>query len=159
MNEKTESIDELDRKILTRLMHDADQSFADTGKELFVSAGTVHVRTKKLYRMGVIKRKSVEVDYHKLGYDVIAYLGIFLDKSSMYDKVAQEISQIPEVVEAHYTTGNYSIFTKIICKDTKHLKHVLTDRIQAIEGVQRTETFISLQESINRPLAISVKES
>ncbi|MEO5582529.1 MAG: Lrp/AsnC ligand binding domain-containing protein [Saprospiraceae bacterium] len=154
MKEKQDNIDDLDRKILMRLMIDADQSFAETGKALFVSAGTVHVRMKKLIRLGVVKRKSIEVDYHKLGYDVTAYLGIFLDKSSMYDKVAEQISQIPEVVEAHYTTGNYSIFIKIVCRDTKHLKHVLTDRIQTIEGVQRTETFISLQESINRPLVI-----
>ncbi|MEP7323598.1 MAG: Lrp/AsnC ligand binding domain-containing protein [Saprospiraceae bacterium] len=158
MTEKQDSIDDLDRKILTRLMIDADQSFAETGKALFVSAGTVHVRMKKLIRLGIVKRKSIEVDYHKLGYDVTAYLGIFLDKSSMYDKVAEEIRQIPEVVEAHYTTGNYSIFIKIICRDTKHLKHVLTDRIQAIEGVQRTETFISLQESINRPMIIPETE-
>ena len=158
MIDKSETIDDLDRKILNKLLNDAEQSFAETGKELFVSAGTVHVRTKKLQRMGVIKRKSVEVDYHRLGYDVTAYLGIFLEKSSMYDAVTRQISQIPEVVEAHYTTGNYSIFAKIICKDTKHLKHVLTERIQAIEGVQRTETFISLQESINRPLSIPISD-
>lgn len=119
-----------------------------------MSAGTVHVRMKKMIQLGVVKGEYLEVDYHKLGYDVTAFLGIFLDKSSMYDSVTEQLNKIPEVVEAHYTTGNYSIFVKVICRDTKDLKEVLTDRIQSIQGVQRTETLISLAESINRHLGI-----
>lgn len=127
---------------------------ADLAKELFVSPGTIHVRLKKLLSGGIIKNQRIEIDYHKVGYDVVAFLGIYLEKSSLYDEVADLLLKIPEVVEAHYTTGNYSIFAKVICKDTKHLKSILTDQIQAINGVQRTETFISLQESISRPLKI-----
>lgn len=93
-----------------------------------------------------------------LGYDVTAFLGVYLEKSSQYETVASILRTIPEIVDAHYTTGNYSIFAKIICRDTKHLKEILSDRIQPIQGVQRTETFISLQESINRPLQIPDKE-
>ena len=154
MTEKAEILDDLDRKILSKLMADSSQAYSDIAKELFVSAGTVHVRMKKIIQLGVVKGEYLEVDYHKLGYDVTAFLGIFLDKSSMYDSVTEQLNKIPEVVEAHYTTGNYSIFVKVICRDTKDLKEVLTDRIQSIQGVQRTETLISLAESINRHLGI-----
>ncbi|MBK6392844.1 MAG: Lrp/AsnC ligand binding domain-containing protein [Saprospiraceae bacterium] len=154
MTEKAEILDDLDRKILSKLMADSSQAYSDIAKELFVSAGTVHVRMKKMIQLGVVKGEYLEVDYHKLGYDVTAFLGIFLDKSSMYDSVTEQLNKIPEVVEAHYTTGNYSIFVKVICRDTKDLKEVLTDRIQSIQGVQRTETLISLAESINRHLGI-----
>lgn len=155
MSDKPDTMDDLDYNILARLMDNADQSYADLAKILFVSAGTIHVRMKKMIQMGVIKREVLEVDYHKLGYDVTAFLGIYLEKSSMYNYVAETLLQIPEVIEAHYTTGNYSIFAKLICKDTKDLKDILTDRIQSIEGIQRTETFLSLQESINRPLRVT----
>ncbi|MCB0637335.1 MAG: Lrp/AsnC ligand binding domain-containing protein, partial [Lewinella sp.] len=80
--------------------------------------------------------------------------GIYLDKSSLYDEVADQLGQIPEIVSVHYTTGVYSIFAKIICRDTNHLRDVLHDKIQPIGGIQRTETFISLQESVNRPIHI-----
>lgn len=152
MSERQDNLDDLDKQILSSLMHGQRYSYAELGKHLFVSPGTVHVRVKKMQQMGVIKKEIVEVDYHKLGYDITAFLGIYLDKSSMYDQVLKNLNEIPEIVEAHYTTGNYGIFIKVICKDTKHLKTILTDRIQSIPGVQRTETLISLQESINRPL-------
>lgn len=154
MPDKTDFIDELDFRILSKLVVNADQPYTEIAKELFVSGGTIHVRMKKLKKMGIIKRAVLDIDYHKLGYDVTAFLGIYLEKSSQYDSVASILSKIPEIIDAHYTTGNYSIFAKIICKDTKHLKDILAERIQSIDGVQRTETFISLQESINRPLQI-----
>lgn len=154
MPDKTDTIDELDFRILGKLVVNADQPYTEIAKELYVSGGTIHVRMKKLKKMGIIKRAVLDIDYHKLGYDVTAFLGIYLEKSSQYDSVASILSTIPEIIDAHYTTGNYSIFVKIICKDTKHLKEILAERIQPIDGVQRTETFISLQESINRPLQI-----
>ncbi len=152
MLEKVDALDDLDKKILASMMESSKKSYADLGKELFVSSGTIHVRIKKMIQQGIIKREYLDVDYHKLGYDVTAFLGIFLDKSSLYEEVTQKLKSIPEIVEAHYTTGNYSIFVKVICKDTKHLKEILTEHIQALPGVQRTETLISLQESISRPL-------
>ena len=92
-----------------------------------------------------------------MGYDISAFLGIYLNKSSLYEEVVQELKEIPEIVNAHYTTGNYSIFAKIVCRDTQHLRQVLHDNIQQIRGIQRTETFISLEESINRPIDIGPK--
>jgi len=139
-------------------MKNAKTPYTDIAKEIHVSGGTVHVRMNKMEEMGIVKGANLVVDYEKLGYDVSAFLGIYLNKSSMYDDVAAELAEIPEVVGAHYTTGTYSIFAKIVCKNTNHLRDVLHDKIQPIEGIQRTETFISLQESINRPMEI-VEES
>lgn len=151
-------IDKLDRQILSELMHDAEQPYTELAKKLFVSGGTVHVRMKKLREMGIVKGASLTVDHSKLGYDICAFLGIYLDKSSLYDGVAEALKKIPEVVETYYTTGNYSIFAKIYCRDTNHLRDVLHDKIQRITGIQRTETFISLQESIDRPVDIIREE-
>lgn len=147
-------IDRLDKQILSILMRDAKIAYTEIAKKLFVSGGTIHVRMKKLEDVGIVKGHSLIVDHGKLGYDISAYLGIYLDKSSLYEDVARELEKIPEVVEAHYTTGLYNIFARVFCKDTTHLKEVLHDKIQNIPGIQRTETFISLQESINRPLEI-----
>lgn len=143
-------IDQLDRQILAILTADGKMPYAEIGKQLFVSPGTVHVRIKKLEEKGIVRGYSLNVDYSKLGYDITAFLGIYLDKSSLYDEVAEQLKQIPEIVEANYTTGLYSIFTKIVCRDTNHLKLILHDKIQKIQGIQRTETFISLDQSISR---------
>ena len=145
-------IDQLDRQILAKLVEDGKTPYTDIAKQLFVSSGTIHVRMKKLEQLGIVKGSSLIVDYQKLGYDITAFLGIHLDKSSLYDDVVDLLKQIPEIVEANYTTGMYSIFTKIVCKDTNHLRQVLHDKIQKISGIQRTETFISLEESISRPV-------
>ena len=148
------NIDQLDKDILAILMLDANESYTKIAKKLHVSGGTVHVRMSKLKEMGIVKGASLTVDYTKLGYDISAFLGIYLDKSSLYGDVAKQLEAIPEIVGAHYTTGTYSIFAKIIVKDTNHLRDVLHDKIQKIQGIQRTETFISLEESINRPIKI-----
>lgn len=149
-----EKIDDLDVKILNILSHHAEKSYKEIGQELFVSGGTVHVRIKKLKELGVITAQRMIVDYEKLGYDITAFLGIYLDKSSLYDDVSEQLRNIPEVLAAHYTTGAYSIFVKIICRDTNHLRDVLAGKIQNIKGIQRTETFISLQEGVDRPLLL-----
>lgn len=155
---KRPELDDLDRKILAILMKDAETPFKDIAEQLFVSGGTVHVRMKKMREMGVVVGSQLLVDYDKLGYDISAFLGIYLDKSSLYDDVAQELIKIPEIIAADYTTGLYNIFAKIICRDTTHLREILHDKIQKIQGIQRTETFISLQKSINRPMPIELEE-
>ncbi|MFQ5448317.1 MAG: Lrp/AsnC ligand binding domain-containing protein [Saprospiraceae bacterium] len=151
-------IDKLDRQILSLLMNDADQPYTDIAKKVHMTGGTVHVRMKKLRDMGIVQGSKLSVNHSKLGFDICAFLGIYLDKSSLYNDVAEELKKIPEVVEAHYTTGLYSIFAKIYCKDTNHLRSVLHDKIQNISGIQRTETFISLLESIHRPVDILLEE-
>ncbi len=151
---KLVDIDDVDRQILSILMKNANIAYTDIAKMIHVSGGTVHVRMKKMEAMGIVTGANLTIDYAKLGYDISAFLGIYLDKSSLYEVVAKQLATIPEVVFAHYTTGIYSIFAKIICRDTAHLKEVLHDKIQNIQGIQRTETFISLEESINRPVDI-----
>lgn len=152
--EKKFELDPLDYKILEILVKDANLPYTEIGSRLDVSGGTVHVRMKKMESLGIVKGAQLLIDYSKIGWDITAFLGIYLDKSSLYEDVAKQLEQIPEVVNIHYTTGIYSIFAKIICRDTQHLREVLHDKIQRLTGIQRTETFISLEESLirNTPL-------
>jgi Lrp/AsnC family transcriptional regulator for asnA, asnC and gidA len=146
--------DNVDLKILSILQQDASIPYTEIGKQVFVSPGTVHVRMKKMEQAGVVKGTKLQIDYTKLGYDIIAFLGIYLERGDLYDSVISRLREIPEIITAHYTTGNYGIFVQIVCRDTKHLHQVLHNKIQKVAGIQRTETFISLQESINRPLIV-----
>lgn len=144
------NIDELDLKLIQLLMSNADKSYAELGEELFVSAGTIHVRVKKLLELGVIKHKIIEVDLKKVGFDVVAFIGVYLEKSSLYDSVAKQLKKIPQVVRINYTTGSYSMFIEIVCKDIEQLRKVLHDDLQKVQGIERTETLISLEESLKR---------
>jgi Lrp/AsnC family transcriptional regulator for asnA, asnC and gidA len=136
------------------MMLDAEISYADLGKQLFVSGGTIHVRIKKLEELGIVRGKRLAVDMKVLGYDVIAFIGIYLEKSSLYDSVAEALQKIPQIVRLNYTTGNYSMFAEIVCKDIQQLRFVLHDELQKIKGIERTETFISLEESFSRNVRV-----
>lgn len=149
-----ENIDEIDLKILRILMEDAKLSYGDIGEKVFLSPGAVHTRVKKMEHSGIITGSSISIDTKKLGWDIAAFLGIYLEKSEMYDDVALHLKMIPEIVSINYTTGNYSIFVKLMCRDTAHLRSVLHDKIQKVQGIQRTETFISLEESLSRSAPI-----
>ncbi len=148
------NLDKLDLQIITEMMEDAQVSYADLGKKLFVSGGTIHVRIKKLQEHGIVKGTKFNVDLKKLGYDVTAFVGIYLEKSSMYDNVAKELQKIPEIVRLNYTTGNYSMFIEVVCRDMNQLRFVLHDALQKIKGIERTETFISLDESFSRAVNV-----
>jgi Lrp/AsnC family transcriptional regulator for asnA, asnC and gidA len=148
------NLDKLDLAIIHHLMDNAEISYADLGKKLYVSGGTIHVRIKKLQKAGVVKGTKLNVDLKNLGLDVIAFIGIYLEKSSLYDSVAKELQKIPEIVRLNYTTGNYSMFAEIVCKDITGLKKVLHDELQKIKGIERTETFISLDESFSRNVKV-----
>ncbi|SFB96314.1 Lrp/AsnC family transcriptional regulator, regulator for asnA, asnC and gidA [Flexibacter flexilis DSM 6793] len=149
-------IDNIDLKILSLLMEDANMPYTEIAKRVYVSGGTVHVRMKKMEEMGIVTGAQLKIDHSKLGYDIIAFLGIYLEKSSMYHEVASQLSNIPEIVSIHYTTGMYGIFAKVICKDTKHLRAVLHDKIQKVQGIQRTETSIVLEESVERSVKLEI---
>ena len=148
------SLDKLDLQIIQAMMQDAEVSYADLGKQFFVSGGSIHVRIKKLEELGIVQGKRLAVDLKVLGYDIIAFIGIYLEKSSMYDTVAQALKTIPQVVRVNYTTGNYSMFVEIVCKDIQQLRFVLHDELQKIKGIERTETLISLEESFSRNVRI-----
>ena len=147
-------IDNVDLQILDILMKNAKKPYTEVAKQVFVSGGTVHVRMRKLEDAGIVTGNTLEVDITKLGYDITAFIGIFLAKSALYDDVITQLKAIPEIVNVHYTTGNYSMFARIHCKDTQHLKDLLHDKIQKVEGITRTETMISLEESINRHIQL-----
>jgi Lrp/AsnC family transcriptional regulator for asnA, asnC and gidA len=149
------NLDKLDYQIIQEMMGDAEISYADLGKKLFVSGGTIHVRIKKLEEIGIVKGTRLSVDLKALGYDVIAFIGIYLEKSSLYDTVAKDLRKIPEIVRLNYTTGNYSMFAEIVCKDIQQLRFVLHDELQKIKGIERTETFISLDESFSRNVIVN----
>ncbi|MEI6189144.1 MAG: Lrp/AsnC ligand binding domain-containing protein [Chitinophagia bacterium] len=148
------SLDKLDLQIIQAMMQNAEVSYADLGKQFFVSGGTIHVRIKKLEELGIVQGKRLAVDLKLLGYDIIAFIGIYLEKSSMYDAVALALKNIPQVVRVNYTTGNYSMFVEIVCKDIQQLRFVLHDELQKIKGIDRTETLISLEESFSRNVKI-----
>ncbi len=151
---KNYEIDNTDLQILALLSEDAKIPFTEIAKQVYVSGGTVHVRMRKLEEMGIVQGATLKIDYSKLGYDITAFLGIYLEKSSFYDRVAAELENIPEVVSLHYTTGPYSMFARIYCKDTQHLREVLHDKIQIIDGVERTESIISLEERVQRSIQL-----
>ena len=141
-------IDEIDHQILDMLIENTRIPFTDIAKQLVISAGTVHVRVKKMEEAGIIQGSSLTLDYKKLGYSFIAYVGIFLNNTSQTQFVLARINEIPYVTVAHITTGKFNIFCKIRAKNTTHAKEVIF-KLDDIEGVYRTETMISLEESLN----------
>jgi Lrp/AsnC family transcriptional regulator for asnA, asnC and gidA len=141
-------LDEVDHQILDILIDNTRIPFTDIAKKLLISAGTVHVRVKKMEEAGLIKGSTLNLDYVKLDYSFIAYVGIFLEKNRMTEKVLTDLKAIPYVTVAHITTGRFNIFCKVRAKDTKSAKDIIF-LIDDIPGVQRTETMISLEESIN----------
>src|SRR3954468_18461906 len=152
------NLDKLDYEIISQMMETAEISYADLGKKLFVSGGTIHVRIKKLQEMGIVNGTKLNVDLKAMGYDVIAFIGIYLEKSSLYDEVVKELKKVPEIVRLNYTTGNYSMFAEVVCKDITQLRYVLHDELQKIKGIERTETFISLEEGFSRNVPVAPVE-
>ncbi|TYB76749.1 winged helix-turn-helix transcriptional regulator [Bizionia gelidisalsuginis] len=141
-------LDEVDHQILDMLIDNTRVPFTDIAKKLLISAGTVHVRVKKMEDAGIIKGSSLTIDYKKLGYSFIAYVGIFLQNTSQTKFVLERINLLPYVTVAHVTTGKFNIFCKIRAKDTEHAKDIIF-MLDDIDGVYRTETMISLEESLN----------
>ncbi|MDX1277176.1 Lrp/AsnC family transcriptional regulator [Oceanihabitans sediminis] len=141
-------LDEIDHQILDMLIENTRVPFTDIAKKLLISAGTVHVRVKKMEDAGIIKGSSITLDYKKLGYSFIAYVGIYLQNTSQTKFVLERINEIPNVTVAHITTGKFNIFCKIRAKNTEHAKDVIF-QLDDIDGIYRTETMISLEESIN----------
>ena len=141
-------LDEIDHQILDMLIDNTRIPFTDIAKKLLISAGTVHVRVKKMEEAGIIRGSSLTLDYKKLGYSFIAYVGVYLNNTSQTKFVLERINEIPFVTVAHITTGKFNIFCKIRARSTEHAKEVIF-LLDDIDGVYRTETMISLEESIN----------
>jgi Lrp/AsnC family transcriptional regulator for asnA, asnC and gidA len=148
------NLDTLDKTILEILMKDARTPYLEIARMCGVSGATVHLRIQKLEKMGIIVGSRLIINYKQLGLGICAFLGIYLDKSNMFEEVFANIAKISEVVECHYTTGNYALFLKIYCRDTSHLRDLLIEKIQTIPNVRRTETFISLDQTFDREPSI-----
>ncbi|MBW2960702.1 Lrp/AsnC family transcriptional regulator [Mesonia aestuariivivens] len=141
-------LDEVDHHILDILIDNTRTPFTDIAKKLSISAGTVHVRVKKMEEAGIIIGSSLTLDYKKLGYAFIAYVGVYLNKTSQTKFVLERINEIPFVTVAHVTTGKFNVFCKVRAKNTEHAKQIIF-LLDDIEGVYRTETMISMEESLN----------
>jgi len=144
-------LDNTDFHIINLLVNRGDLTYKVIAEEIYLTPAAVHARVRKLEELGIIRGHYLHIDYRMLGYGIVAFLGIFLADGVEHKEVVSHLEDIPEVVEVHYTTGNYGLFIKIICKDTLDLYSLLHDKIQKIKGIQRTETLISLQENIVRP--------
>lgn len=149
-------IDHLDKRILSFLMKNARMPFLEIGRMCRVSGAAIHQRVQKMTDEGVITGSQILVEPPKIGYTTCAYMGIFLEKAGIYKQVVEQLKGIPEIVECNYTTGHYSLFIKIYAKNNNHLKNVLSEKLQSISGILRTETFISLEENFNRHLDLEV---
>lgn len=152
--EQAAEIDELDEKILKLITKNARIPFLEVARECGVSGAAIHQRVQRLFNIGVITGSEFIVSPQKLGYGTCAYMGIYLDKAKFHLQVVQALRKIPEIVECHYTTGQYAIFIKIQTKTNKHLKHIIDAELQEIEGIARTETFISLELDFKRQIPI-----
>lgn len=154
INSLVVEIDGIDKEILRDLMNDARKPILQIANKIGISGAAIHQRLKKLEQSGVISGSKFTVSNKVLGYNTMAFVGIYLDKASSNPEAVRELKKIPEVLECHYTTGNWSILIKIICRDNEHLMHLLNTKIQAIDGVSRTETFISLDQQIDRQIQL-----
>ena len=147
-------IDGIDKKILRALIEDARTPILEIARHIGISGAALHQRLRKLEKSGLIAGSKFVINPKMLGYKTMAFIGIFLDKAMNNPDAVRRLKKIPEVLECHYTTGNWSILIKILCKDNEHLMHLLNKEIQTIPGVSRTETFISLEQQIDRQINI-----
>ncbi len=149
-----EKIDSLDKKILEIISNNARIPFKDVAAKCGVSRAAIHQRVQRLIDMNVIVGSGYHVNPASLGYNTTTYVGIRLEKGSMYANVVQDFTKIPEIVECHYTTGPFTMLVKLYAKDNEHLMELLNGKLQQINGVVSTETLISLTQSIKKELPI-----
>jgi Lrp/AsnC family transcriptional regulator for asnA, asnC and gidA len=153
--EDISAIDSLDRKILALITKNARIPYLEVARECNVSGAAIHQRIQRLTKMGIITGSEFTLDPKMIGFHTCAYVGIFLDNAGLYPEVVKKLEKIPEITQCHYITGGYSIFIKVYTRNNEDLKHLLVDKVQVIPGVSRTETFISLEESINRQIPLA----
>lgn len=158
MAKDTDKIDKLDRKILSILSTNARIPFKDVAKQCGVSRAAIHQRVQHLVEKGIITGSGFYVNPKSLGYSTCTYVGLNLERGSMYKKVVAELQEIPEIIECHFTTGPYTMMIKLYARDNEQLMDLLNNRMQTIPGVVSTETLISLEQSIKREIPANVDE-
>ena len=147
------NLDALDKKILRLIADDARMPFLEVARICNVSGAAIHQRIQKLTNLGVIKGSQFIIDPEKIGYETCAYIGLFLKDPGQFDFVLEELKKIPEVVECHYTTGDYDMFIKIYAMNNHHLLNIIHDKLQPL-GLSRSETIISFGSAFNRQLPV-----
>ena len=148
--------DLLDRKILKVISVDARRSFKEIAAQCGVSRAAIHQRVVRMVQRGIIVGSGYQVNPKFLGFGTCTYIGIKLERGSMYKTAVEKLNDIPEIVECHFTTGPYTMLVKLFSRDNEHLKDLLNNRIQEIPGVTSTETMISLEQSISRTFPIGI---
>ena len=148
------SVDKIDKIIIKGLIENARISIMQLSKLAGISGAAVHQRLKKLENSNLITGSKISLNAKLLGFKTIAFVGVFLDKAMINTEAVKKLDEIPEILECHYTTGNWSIFLKILCRDNEHLMNILNKKIQTIKGVSRTETFISLNQQIDKQISL-----
>ena len=147
-------LDGIDKKILQMLMENSRRPILEIAKNIGISGAAIHQRLRKLEKNNLIIGSSIKVNTKILGYTTMAFIGIFLDRATNNKTVVNQLKEIKEILECHYTTGDWSILAKLICKDNEDLMEILTKKIQTINGVARTETYISLEQQISRQITL-----
>ena len=152
-----DKIDILDRKILSILSMNARIPFKDVAAECGVSRAAIHQRVQRLIEDGVITGSGFDVNPKSLGYSTCTYVGLNLERGSMYKEVVERLNHIPEIVECHFTTGPYTMLVKLYARDNEQLMELLNGQLQSIPGVVSTETLISLEQSIKREIPVKIE--
>ncbi|WP_405380097.1 Lrp/AsnC family transcriptional regulator [Maribacter sp. LLG6340-A2] len=143
-------LDQVDFNILNILADNAQTAYTDVAKELTISPGTVHMRMRKMREMGLITGATLTLDYAKMGWKMTIFLGIFLSEISLFKSVMKKLNDIEEVVKIHHVTGKYDIFIKMHARDSNHYKQVYQDEILSVAGIRGIESFISIEEKVER---------
>ena len=154
MKNKLIKLDGIDKQILRMLMSNSRRPILEIAKNIGISGAAIHQRLRKLEKQNLILGSSIKINYKVLGFTTMAYVGIFLDRATNNLSVVNQLKEIPEILECHYTTGDWSVLTKLLCKDNEDLMEIITKKIQTIKGVSRTETYISLDQQINRQITL-----
>lgn len=149
------NLDEVDLKILDIITQNARIPFKDVAKEVGISRAAVHQRVNRMIELGVITGSGYHINPNKVDFKTCSYIGIFLEKGGLFSEVVEKLKLIPEIVECHYTTGQYAIFVKVYAKDNEHLKNILSSQVQKISGIASTETFISLEQNFKRTIPVN----
>lgn len=149
------NLDEIDLKILDIITQNARIPFKDVAKQVGISRAAVHQRVNRMIDLEVIIGSGYHINPNKVEFKTCSYIGIFLEKGGLFTEVVEKLKHIPEIVECHYTTGQYAIFVKVYAKDNEHLKKILSNQVQKIQGIASTETFISLEQTFKRTIPVN----
>ena len=154
MKDNVLKLDGIDKEIVRMLMANSRRPILEIAKKIGISGAAIHQRLRKLEKQNLIHSSSIKINSKILGFTTLAFIGIFLEKANDNKIVVNQLKEIPEILECHYTTGDWSMLTKLLCRDNEDLMKILTKKIQTIKGVSRTETYISLEQQIDRQISI-----